>query len=76
MREPLLKIKPNPGVNSAESLIAGEDYYWEDGLLVMTAAYHQRRGSCCGSGCRWCPFEPSHELGATRLAIDSLRRDL
>lgn len=51
-------------------LVLGEDYYLEDGLLVMTAAYHKKRGSCCGSGCRWCPFEPNHELGATKLAAD------
>ena len=42
----------------------------EDGLLVMTAAYHKKRGYCCGSGCRWCPFEPKHEQGATTLAAD------
>ena len=35
----------------------GEDYYFENGLLVMTAAYHKKRGYCCGSGCRHCPFE-------------------
>jgi len=52
------------------ALVPGEDFYMEDGLLVMTAAYHRKRGSCCGSGCRWCPFEPKHEQGATRLAAD------
>jgi len=36
--------------------LAPEDYYMEDGLLVFTAAYHLKRGSCCGSGCRHCPF--------------------
>ena len=50
------------------ALVPGEDFYMEDGLLVMTAAYHKKRGSCCGSGCRWCPFEPKHEQGATTLA--------
>lgn len=28
----------------------------EEGLLVFTAAYHLKRGYCCGSGCRHCPF--------------------
>ncbi len=51
-----------------ESLVEGEDYYLEDGLLVMTAAYHKKRGSCCGNKCRWCPFEPAYELGATEIA--------
>ncbi len=35
----------------------GEDYYFENGFLVMTEAYHKKRGYCCGSGCRHCPFE-------------------
>lgn len=25
-------------------------------LFVMTAAYHVKRGWCCRSGCRHCPF--------------------
>ncbi|MGB0065803.1 MAG: DUF5522 domain-containing protein [Terracidiphilus sp.] len=33
-----------------------EDYYFEGQLMVFTAAYHLKRGSCCGSGCRHCPY--------------------
>ena len=33
-----------------------EDYYMEGPLLIFTAAYHLRRGSCCHSGCRHCPY--------------------
>jgi hypothetical protein len=51
-------------------LVLGEDYYLEDGLLVMTAAYHKKRGTCCGNRCKWCPFEPKYELGTTKLATD------
>ena len=43
------------------------DWYLENGLLVYTAAYHLKRGSCCGSGCRHCPYEPRHVAGATRV---------
>ncbi|MEL6391836.1 MAG: DUF5522 domain-containing protein [Bacteroidota bacterium] len=32
------------------------DYYYENGLMVMTAAYHLKRGHCCKSGCRHCPY--------------------
>jgi hypothetical protein len=39
------------------------DFYFENGLLVYTAAYHVKRGSCCGSGCRHCPYEPRHVEG-------------
>ncbi|HZQ42910.1 MAG TPA: DUF5522 domain-containing protein [Acidobacteriaceae bacterium] len=33
-----------------------EDFYYENGLMVFTAAYHRKRGYCCNSGCRHCPF--------------------
>jgi hypothetical protein len=36
-----------------------EDFYIENGNLVFTAAYHLKRGSCCGSGCRHCPYRES-----------------
>ena len=39
------------------------DWYFENGLLVYTAAYHLKRGPCCGSGCRHCPYEPRHVEG-------------
>ena len=28
------------------------------GMLVMTAHYLQKRGFCCGAGCRHCPYTP------------------
>lgn len=37
--------------------VEGEDYYWDGPYMVFTAAYHLKRGSCCNSGCRHCPFE-------------------
>jgi len=37
-------------------LIEGEDYYLENGLMVLTARYLLRRGYCCEHGCRNCPF--------------------
>lgn len=33
-----------------------EDFYYEGPYLVFTAAYHLKRGSCCHSGCRHCPY--------------------
>jgi len=38
------------------NLREGEDYYFDGPYLVFTAAYHLKRGQCCGSGCRHCPF--------------------
>ena len=38
-------------------LVEGEDYYSEAGFIVFTANYHRRRGYCCDSGCRHCPYQ-------------------
>jgi hypothetical protein len=35
---------------------AADSYIDNDGRVVFTAAYHLRRGHCCGNGCRHCPF--------------------
>lgn len=47
--------------------IQGEDYYLEKGKIIMTEEYLRKRGKCCGSGCRHCPFWPSHTKGNTEL---------
>jgi hypothetical protein len=33
-----------------------EDFYYDGPYLVFTAAYHLRRGYCCKSDCRHCPY--------------------
>jgi len=34
-----------------------EDYYMSDeGYIVFTKAYHLKRGRCCQSGCKHCPY--------------------
>ncbi len=33
-----------------------EDSYYDGPYLVFTAAYHLKRGYCCHSGCRHCPY--------------------
>jgi hypothetical protein len=43
-----------PAIPSAP--LEAEDFYYENGLMVFTAAYHLKRGTCCNSGCRHCPF--------------------
>ena len=37
-------------------LTEGRDYHTENGAMVFTAGYLQRRGYCCGNGCRHCPY--------------------
>jgi hypothetical protein len=31
-------------------------YYSEEGYIVFTEKYHLKRGHCCKSGCRHCPY--------------------
>jgi len=55
------EAKPQPTANQP-------DFFFENGLVVFTAAYHLKRGSCCGSGCRHCPYEPRHVEGNRKVA--------
>ena len=41
---------------SGIDLVEGEDYYLERGNWVFTAKYLLKRGYCCRSGCRHCPY--------------------
>ena len=43
-------------VTSREEL-RPEDFYYEGPYLVFTAAYHLKRGYCCNSDCRHCPYK-------------------
>jgi len=48
--EPVAETEKRP-------LVEGEDFYREGPYVVFTSAYHLRRGYCCGSGCRHCPWK-------------------
>lgn len=41
---------------SSTELKEDVDYYVENGLFVFTAAFLLKRGYCCESGCRHCPY--------------------
>jgi len=47
-------------LRTAPTLVEGEDYYCEGAAIVFTAHYLRRRGYCCESGCRHCPYETGH----------------
>ncbi|MDF2185929.1 DUF5522 domain-containing protein [Grimontia hollisae] len=42
-----------------KTLVEGLDYTIEKGRYVFSAWYHLKRGSCCGNGCRHCPYGKS-----------------
>jgi hypothetical protein len=45
----------------------GIDYYMEGERVIFTALAHIQRGSCCGNGCRHCPYDPKHKRLNTKL---------
>lgn len=43
--------------NNENKSIEGEDYYLTpEGYKCFTSNYHLKRGYCCKSGCRHCPY--------------------
>jgi len=55
--EPLPEPNDAPERRPVTQLVEGEDFYREGPYVVFTEAYHRRRGYCCGSGCRHCPWD-------------------
>lgn len=41
----------------SEKFVEGIDYYFENGLMVLTSLFLLKRGYCCGNGCRHCPYD-------------------
>ena len=51
-------------------LLEGIDFYYnEEGYLVLTEAYHLQRGSCCGNGCKHCPYDYENVPEIRRLEL-------
>ncbi|RYD71820.1 MAG: hypothetical protein EOP53_23000 [Sphingobacteriales bacterium] len=48
-RKPKISLKAVP-------LEEGDYYLNENGYMVFTKQYHLRRGFCCGSKCKHCPY--------------------
>jgi hypothetical protein len=50
-------------------LVEGVDFYFDDGLMVLTAHFLKNRGYCCGNGCRHCPYgeEPQSKNSSSSL---------
>tara|TARA_B100000524_G_scaffold309958_1_gene186117 strand:+ start:64 stop:306 length:243 start_codon:yes stop_codon:yes gene_type:complete len=42
---------------SNQSKLVKEDFYKsKDGYIIFTEKYHLKRGYCCKSGCKHCPY--------------------
>jgi hypothetical protein len=53
--QPAQVPSPESGEAGSGELQPG-DFYMDGPYLVFTAQYHLRRGYCCNSGCRHCPY--------------------
>lgn len=43
--------------NSTKPYDPNDDYYYSpEGYIVFTEKYHLKRGYCCQSGCKHCPY--------------------
>lgn len=48
---------------SIPKLIEGEDFCYDDhGHMIFTEKYLLKRGHCCQSGCRHCPYGYHHKV--------------
>lgn len=50
-------------------------YYNEKGLMVLTTAYHEMKGYCCGNGCLHCPFDYESVPEPRRSALLAGRKE-
>jgi len=58
--------------STAEEGLQEGDFYWERGKMVFTASFLLRRGFCCQSGCRHCPYGFGPEGLRLRLGAEKL----
>ncbi len=53
--------------SNEKKTIEGEDFYYtSEGYKCFTAKYHLKRGYCCKSGCRHCPYGFDKKTGEIR----------
>jgi hypothetical protein len=52
-----IMMKENePELNESNFDPAADYYYSPEGYIVFTEKYHLKRGHCCQSGCKHCPY--------------------
>ncbi len=56
MKPDARKPDDETGSTPGSDELAPEDFYFEGPFLVFTASYHLKRGFCCNSDCRHCPY--------------------
>lgn len=51
------ETKSKNNETTLETFVEGVDYYFENGLMVLTARFLKNRGYCCRNNCRHCPYQ-------------------
>jgi hypothetical protein len=66
--------KPEEPDDPAENktFVEGLDYYFENGLMVLTARFLRNRGYCCRNGCRHCPYSDEERAAQSKNSSSSL----
>lgn len=54
-----------------DELIENIDFYFENGLMVLTAHFLKKRGYCCISNCRHCPYNKKDQSDHNRKVSKS-----
>src|ERR1700751_3904184 len=60
----IMSSRPQP--DESQPLVEGVDYYMDGPYLVFTEACHLKRGYCCQSGCRHCPWRETETFDYER----------
>ena len=61
--------------NNDNKLIEGEDYYvTPEGYRCFTEKHHLKKGFCCKSGCRHCPYGFNKKTGEVRLVSENRKK--
>lgn len=47
-----------------ETFVEGLDFYFDEGMMVLTRRYLHNRGYCCENGCRNCPYDTYKARGS------------
>ncbi len=57
-----MKVETKRTESKSEKIVEKVDFYYEDGLMVLTAYFLKKRGFCCENDCRHCPYKHQKEL--------------
>lgn len=53
--------KPEDEKRDKPEFIEDKDYYFENGLMVLTEYFLKKRGYCCNNNCRHCPYKENEK---------------